>query len=281
MPQPDIVSAGAVTLRKGTVLLVHRPKYDDWSFPKGKRDRGEHLTACAVREVREETGLDVRLGRPLTQQHYPVGRRQKVVHYWVARVIDDHDVSSYSPNAEIDAVAWVPVAEAARRLSYAHDRETLAEALAARKRTRTVVVLRHASSRARSRWKGDDRLRPLLATGERQGAALAPVLAAYDVRRLVSSSSVRCRQTLEPYGALSGREIEAFDALSEEAATPAGVLALVSELVDDPEPVVVCTHRPVLPEVFASLGVDPPALEKGEMLVLHLRRGAVVATERH
>lgn len=281
MPQPDIVSAGAVTLRKGTVLLVHRPKYDDWSFPKGKRDRGEHLTACAVREVREETGLDVRLGRPLTQQHYPVGRRQKVVHYWVARVIDDHDVSSYSPNAEIDAVAWVPVAEAARRLSYAHDRETLAEALAARKRTRTVVVLRHASSRARSRWKGDDRLRPLLATGERQGAALAPVLAAYDVRRLVSSSSVRCRQTLEPYAALSGREIEAFDALSEEAATPAGVLALVSELVDDPEPMVVCTHRPVLPEVFASLGVDPPALEKGEMMVLHLRRGAVVATERH
>src|SRR3546814_634854 len=69
---PVITAAGVIVRSKDQVLVVHRPKYDDWSFPKGKLDRGEHITACAVREVREETGLDVRLGLPLVDQHYRV-----------------------------------------------------------------------------------------------------------------------------------------------------------------------------------------------------------------
>ena len=97
--------------RKGPeVLLVHRPKYDDWSFPKGKLDPDEHVTTAAVREVAEETGLDVRLGPPLS--HAGVRRpqrptRTKHVHYWAARVVGDDDVSTYRPNDEIDAVEWV------------------------------------------------------------------------------------------------------------------------------------------------------------------------------
>ena len=99
-----IVSAGAVVLRKASgsngkgeleVLLVHRPKYDDWSFPKGKLDRGETTAAAAVREVEEETGLRVRLGVPLSRQSYPNGARTKVVDYWTGRVTGDHDVSTY------------------------------------------------------------------------------------------------------------------------------------------------------------------------------------------
>src|SRR5690242_5455623 len=125
-----IVAAGAVVVRKGPeVLLVHRPKYDDWSFPKGKLDPGEHETTAAVREVAEETGLDVRLGVPLTTQSYDVRNgtvRPKVVHYWAARVVGGDDVSTYRPNAEIDAVAWVPLDQAAKKLSYKRDRETLA-----------------------------------------------------------------------------------------------------------------------------------------------------------
>ena len=68
----DVLAAGAVVFRRGRVLLIHRPRYDDWSFPKGKLDRGEHVTAAAVREVAEETGLHVRLGVPLTRQRYPI-----------------------------------------------------------------------------------------------------------------------------------------------------------------------------------------------------------------
>ena len=83
----DVRAAGAVVTRKGgDVLLVHRPKYDDWSFPKGKLDPGEHATAAAVREVAEETGLDVRLGPALLAQRYRMSNgRIKAVHYWVGR----------------------------------------------------------------------------------------------------------------------------------------------------------------------------------------------------
>ena len=169
MPTPDVVAAGAVVIRKARsgrgkrheVLLVHRPRYDDWSFPKGKLDRGEHVTACAVREVEEETGLRIRLGPPLPDQQYPVAAGLKTVHYWVARVVGDDDVRRYVPNAEIDRVAWVPWDKVPGRLTYEHDRETLAAARPLRRRTKALVVLRHAEASPRKAWRGDDRRRPL------------------------------------------------------------------------------------------------------------------------
>ena len=116
----DVLAAGAVVFRPGRqVLLVHRPRYDDWSFPKGKLDPGEHLTSAAVREVEEETGVHVRLGVPLTGQRYPNGGgRMKSVAYWVGRAVGDDDVSGYRLNDEIDDVEWVPYDEALARLTY-------------------------------------------------------------------------------------------------------------------------------------------------------------------
>ncbi|QIX25469.1 NUDIX hydrolase [Nocardioides sp. JQ2195] len=287
MSQPDIIAAGAVVLRKGgagkssDVLLVHRPKYDDWSFAKGKLDRGEHVTACATREVREETGLDVRLGVPLPDQHYAVGNRGKVVHYWIAWVVGADDVSGYQPNDEIDEVRWVPLDEADELLTYPRDRETLAAARTNGDRTRTLVVLRHAHARDRARWRTDDRLRPLLKEGEAQAARLVPLLASYDVRRLVSSTSYRCVQTLVPYADATAREIETVAELSEEDATVERVIDVVDELIEDGKRTVVCTHRPVLPDVFFTLGLADPKLDPGQLLVVHHRKGAVVATETH
>ena len=120
MATNDVLAAGAVVFRSGgQVLLVHRPRYDDWSFPKGKLDPGEHAAVAAVREVAEETGLRVRLGPPLSPQRYEVsGGRTKHVSYWIGRAVGGDDVSAYRPNDEIDAVEWVPVEEAADRLSY-------------------------------------------------------------------------------------------------------------------------------------------------------------------
>lgn len=281
----DIVAAGAVVLRSGRdVLLVHRPKYDDWSFPKGKRDRGEHVTAAAVREVEEETGLRVRLGRPLARQRYATSKGMKTVYYWVARVTGSDDVSGYRPNAEIDEVAWVPADKAAKLLTYPHDRETLAEALARPRKTRTVVVVRHAESRSRDRWHDDDRRRPLLATGRLHATALVPVLEAYGVRRVVSSPSTRCLETVSPFCEVTGTEPELVDLLSEEGARPRRVRALVATIVEELDrtgPAALCSHRPVFPAVFDALGLEDPELEKGEILVAHLRRGEVVAVERH
>ncbi len=266
------------------MLLVHRPKYDDWSFPKGKLDRGEHATAAAVREVAEETGLHVRLCLPLRDQGYPVEVGHKTVHYWTGRVVGDDDVSGYRPNAEIDGVRWVAADDAVDLLTYDHDRETLAEAVKRRRRTQAVVVLRHGRARSRRAWRGDDAERPLLRAGELQAQRLVPLLAAYGVTRLVSSSSRRCRQTLEPFAATTGWDLETRRRLSEEGASPAGVRAVVDdalEAADAGRCVALCTHRPVLPEVFAALGLADPGLEAGEMLVAHLRKGLVVGTERH
>ena len=288
--RPPILAAGVVVFRPGRqVLLVHRPKYDDWSFPKGKLERGEHRTAAAVREVAEETGVHVRLGPPLPDQGYRVGDRLKVVHYWVGRVVGTDDVSCYRPNAEVDAVRWVPVDEAADLLTYPYDRVTLDEALAVRRRTHAVVVLRHAVARARSGWSGDDRLRPLLKTGMVQADRLVPLLAAYDVSRVVSSPSIRCMQTVEPYVATTGYEIESRRRLTEEDASAKGIGAIVEELMSEEQGAVLCTHRPVLPIVYDAIGlsqrqrssaVEPP-LEPAEAIVLHVRKGRVVAFERH
>ena len=96
------------------MLLVHRPRYGDWSFPKGKLDRGELAPVAAVREVGEETGVRIRLGTPLSYQRYPSGDRMKTVSYWHGRVIGDHSVDGYLVNDEIDEVAWVPLRKAKR-----------------------------------------------------------------------------------------------------------------------------------------------------------------------
>ncbi|QSR28072.1 DNA mismatch repair protein MutT [Nocardioides aromaticivorans] len=283
---PDILAAGVVAFRPGReVLLVHRPKYDDWSFPKGKLDRGEHAVAAAVREVAEETGLHVRLGPPLPSQRYPVARRMKTVHYWTGRVVGDDDVTGYRPNDEIDAAAWVPFDEARERLTYEHDRGTLDDALRVRRKTRAVVVLRHGQARSRSTWRGEDVARPLLRAGEHEADRLVTLLAAYDVTRIVTSTSTRCVQTVQPYAETTGYPVDLRPRLSEERATARSVHKVVEELFDAEEGGVLCTHRPVLPLVYDAAGLDGAfedrPLEPAEMLVLHVRKGAVVAVERH
>ncbi|GCD90612.1 NUDIX hydrolase [Nocardioides sp. LS1] len=280
MPQRDVLAAGAVVFRPGKrVLLVHRPKYDDWSFPKGKVDPGEHVTAAAVREVAEETGVHVRLGAPLSAQRYPNGDRMKNVAYWTGRAVGDDDVSGYLVNTEIDDVRWVDFDEAVGLLTYPHDVDTLREAAKMRRKTRALVVLRHGQARSRKAWRKDDRLRPLMAAGRLQAQHLVPVLAAYDVTRVVSSSSTRCVESVAPYADVTGWKLELEDALSEEAATAHDVLRIIDDLVHGDEGAVLCSHRPVLPAVFDALGLRDPDLEPGSMLVAHLRKGAVVATE--
>ncbi len=277
----DVLAAGAVVLHRDAVLLVHRPRYDDWSFPKGKLDRGELLPVAAVREVGEETGVRVRLGVPLSPQRYANGNRMKSVSYWHGRVVGDPDVGGYQVNDEIDEVAWVPLDKAAKRLTYTFDRRTLAEALDTEHRTRPLVVLRHGRARARKAWRKDDRLRPLLSTGKQQVERLTPLLAAYAPTRVVTSSSLRCVQTVAPYAASSGWQVQETDGLSEEDATAESVVEIVDELLDGKESALLCTHRPVLPSVLDALGVEADKLAPGELLVVHHRKARVLAVERY
>lgn len=282
---PDVVAAGAVVVRRtkgGEVLLVHRPKYDDWAWPKGKQDPGEHVTATSVREVLEETGVEIRLGRPLSRQLYLVsGGRAKHVHYWTGWVMGDHDVSGYAANQEIDQVAWVGFDKARRLLTYADDVALLDEVERHPKRTRALVVLRHGRARSRDEWATDDRVRPLTGAGRRHAERLVPVLSAYGVTRVVTSDSTRCVQTVRPYAEDHVLGLEEIPGLSEEGWTPETVISTVRSLLDGKENAALCTHRPVLPAVLAELGVEEEPLAPGEMVVCHHRKGRVVATERH
>jgi 8-oxo-dGTP diphosphatase len=121
-------------------------------------------------------------------------------------------------------------------------------------------------------------------TGHRQSERLTHVLAAYDVRRVMTSSSVRCADTVAPYCRTTGAEPELLDLLSEEDVHRRKLRKLVRaavEVVGETGPTVICTHRPVLPDVFEALGLEDPGLEKAEMVVVHLRHGQVVSVERH
>jgi 8-oxo-dGTP pyrophosphatase MutT (NUDIX family) len=113
-------AAGGVVLRDGRVAVVHRPRYDDWSLPKGKLDPGESSEEAALREVEEETGLRCRLVRELPTVEYDVRGRLKVVRYWAMEVVDE---TPFVPNDEVDQVRWVEPQEALALLSYDRDRE--------------------------------------------------------------------------------------------------------------------------------------------------------------
>ncbi len=272
-----------MTRKGGDVLLIHRPRYDDWSFPKGKLDPGEHEVTAAVREVAEETGLAVRLGPPLPGQRYRLTNgRTKAVSYWTARVVGDDDVGRYAINEEIDEVAWVPWDKAREVLTHVHDRGTLDDARALRRKTRALVVLRHGRARSRKAWRGDDRRRPLLVAGAAQAERLVPVLAGFDATAVHTSSSTRCVDTVAPYSRSTGWPLVTHDGLTEEDASADAVVDLVGDLMATLAGVVVCTHRPVLPMVLDAAGVrDDVRLETGELLVVHHRKGRIVATERH
>jgi 8-oxo-dGTP diphosphatase len=121
----DVTAAGGVVVRDGLVALVHRPRYDDWTLPKGKLDNGESFEEAALREVEEETGLRARLLRELPSVSYEVRGRPKVVRYWLMEVESDE---GFVANDEVDEVRWVEPAEARALLTYDRDRDVLAAA---------------------------------------------------------------------------------------------------------------------------------------------------------
>ena len=294
-----IFAAGAVLWRevKGQLLVavIHRARYDDWSFPKGKQDPGECLPETAVREIREETGLKIKLGVRLKVVRYTVGDNiPKEVHYWAARVSDGALAkSTFEPSEEVAEVTWKTPEDARRVLTYEFDQLILDEVMALylqkSLRTKPVIILRHAKATPRSEWKGgkglDDGHRPLLPAGSLQANALVPLLGAFAPQRLVTSTWVRCKNTLAPYAKRRKIKLIERSQLSElgNASGPQRTEKVIHDLVEDGRSVVICTHRPALPTIVGAVATygnasqaaileASLALAPGDMTVIHMTR---------
>ncbi|ACU86345.1 Hydrolase MutT1 [Brachybacterium faecium] len=301
---PPVLAAGALAWReKGEgvqVLLVHRPRYDDWSIPKGKLDKGETFPAAAVREVAEETGYRVRLQRPLPASVYllPDGRT-KIVQYWSATV--RAKVAPGPENrGEVDQARWVPLEEAEALVA----RQTDQVPLGALRRylqegeldTVPIIIQRHGAALSRSKWRKGEKSRPLNGKGKKQARALPPLLDAFDPASVLSSPWERCRATVEPLATMQGLKVRTKSELTEagHAENPPRTAAVIARVLAEARPTVVCTHRPVLPTVIDAVRAvarqgaalelprEDPFLAAGEALLLHTTaEGTVVAIERH
>ena len=284
-----ILAGGAVVTRedpvRGTeVLIIHRTRYNDWTLPKGKLDAGESLPACAVREVLEETGVTIRLGVPLDTVRYDTANGVKQVEYWGGTVLE---TAPRPPDDEVDVVSWLPVRAALSRLTYAHD-HFLVQQYLDQPPTTPLIIVRHGKAMDRKDWSKKDTARPVNARGRRQSRLLVPMLGAYGISRLVSSTSARCIGTLEPYAHARQLTIDKFSQLTEEVGgdDPRAVAKLIMKrrtaVLATGEPTAICVHRPVLPHILDALDMAPTTLVTGEFLVAHLTSdGEVHALERH
>lgn len=271
----QVLAAGGVLWRptgNGLELaLVHRPRYDDWSLPKGKLDGGETAPAAAVREIAEETGYTAHLGRRLTDVSYQVPEGLKVITWWAARARG----GVFVPNKEVDELRWLPPAAAYLLLSYDHDRRVLERFAEVDVRTwRPLLLVRHAKA-GRRRDGADnglsDDLRPLSVKGRGQAGRLVELLGLFGPARVYSAPPLRCADTVAPLADALGEPVRREPLLGEERYPddPHAAVARLREIAGEPGPAVVCSQGGVIPDLLHRLtgAVDPP-FQKGGTWVL-------------
>ncbi|GGL84993.1 NUDIX hydrolase [Nakamurella endophytica] len=195
------------------VALVRRPRYRDWSLPKGKAAPGETPAVTAAREVQEETGFRPALGRRLTTVSYTTGGRPKTVHYFSARAAG----GSWTANREVDRLEWLSPAQARHRMSYDFDRAVLDTFLLQPADLVHVVLVRHARAGSRESYDGDDLHRPLDAKGRKQADALITEILPFAPTRTVTAPPERCRATVLPLADRLGLPLEEEPLLGEDA----------------------------------------------------------------
>ncbi|MCH7229269.1 NUDIX domain-containing protein [Glycomyces sp. L485] len=292
MNEPEIFAAGAVLWRQGAkepeLALIHRPKYGDWSFPKGKLKKGEHLLAAAQREVFEETGIRPVLGRPLAPSFYDKEGRLKRVDYWCATPAAEAVDEAVDPR-EVDGMEWVPLGEASERLTHERDQPVLADfAETVVRETVPFIFVRHAIALSKADWFDQDELRPLNQRGRERASQLEVLLSSYPTPVAYSATSARCLETLLPFCAGEGIPVTGLPEFTSGTAKPGQAMTRMDQLIAEARPVVICGHGETIDELARhfchKLGSTPPTetpLAKGSFLVFHTGDGEIVATERH
>jgi 8-oxo-dGTP pyrophosphatase MutT (NUDIX family)/phosphohistidine phosphatase SixA len=297
-----ILAAGAVLWRARAegieTALVHRPRYDDWSFPKGKSLPGEHVLLTAVREVEEETGVRAALGRRLATQTYPVEGQPKQVEYWAARPVS---AEPFAPDDEVDDLAWLPLPAARERLSYPRDVSVLDSFTAGPADSAPVILLRHAAAVAKKAWREvsrDDLARPLSDEGTEQARVLSELLSSFAPARVISSAARRCLDTVTPYADKAGVPVVPEPVFTVDS-KPKGqgrnewtatrdARLRIAQAVGSRRPVIICAHRQNLSwmlaeacEVAGAPVPDGPQLRRSAFWVLQFGGGRLLSAEQH
>jgi 8-oxo-dGTP diphosphatase len=273
---PRIQAAGAVLWRKSDIsqleiAVIHRPRYDDWSLPKGKVESGESHISAGYREIQEETGYESTFGPEIGTVVYTLEGAPKEVRYWAAAAT----IKTGTPNPqEVDEVLWLAPKKAKEKLSNKDERAI-------------VILLRHAKALKRTDWDGDDGDRPLEHRGQLQAKRLLPIYLPYGISEVHTSDALRCIETID----LMARLIEKTPIFSADlseygyAKDREAPLDYVQDLMDRGISAIICSHNPIIPKVVKKLvgkkyfkSMDRE-LEPAQAIVLHCRAGEVIACD--
>lgn len=297
MTRAPIQAAGGVVWRVANdsggasveVAVIHRPRYDDWSLPKGKLAPGETHLEGAIREVHEETGYRVQPGRSLGEVRYLKksggAAREKVVHYWAMRAIG----GAFSPSREVDEMRWLSIDDARETITRGTDREVLERFAQRPAMTGSVLLVRHSSAGSRSKWDGDDDLRPLDEAGEEQAEELVRLLSRFEVDEIQSADLVRCIETVRPLSESIGVPVHENRLLSEAGfpGNESRAVELIRDLGRPGRAAVVCTQGGVVDGLVERLAeadevelAEPSSLKKGGVWALSFDDHRLVGAER-
>ena len=286
---PLIQAAGAVLWRKSDnsdleIAVIHRPRYDDWSLPKGKVESGESHISAGYREIQEETGYESTFGPEIGTVVYKLEGAPKEVRYWAAAAT----VKTGTPNPqEVDEVLWLAPKKAKEKLTNKDDRAIVDFFLEFGADTFPIILLRHAKALKRTEWDGDDGDRPLEHRGQLQAKRLLPIYLPYGISEVHTSDALRCIETID----LMARLIEKTPIFSADlseygyAKDREAPLDYVQDLMNRDISAIVCSHNPIIPKVVKKLvgkkyfkSMDRE-LEPAQAIVLHCRAGEVIACD--
>jgi 8-oxo-dGTP diphosphatase len=280
-----IIAAGGVVWRetkdsKIELAIIHRPKYDDWTFPKGKLDIGEELISGAYREILEETGLDIEFGPFLGAVEYESVEEAKHVSYWAAQALSSS--KEFHPNNEADLLEWHDFESARKKLTRDTDKEILEIFIDSPYQATKLIMLRHAKALARDDWQSGDEDRPLDNLGQLQAKRMHAVYQVFGISQIHTSDAVRCYDTV--IGLTNTLKIEpvitsklseyTFEKNKDKSLDYALELAEISRSTG--ETILLCSHNPVLPRMLervakkSSVELPESKLKPGDAWVVFL-----------
>ena len=284
-----IQAAGAIVWRnnkgKTEVVIIHRPKYDDWSFPKGKVEINESLIACAHREVLEETNIQTEFGAFLGDIEYLTPDGKKHVFFWAAKAINQNN---FTPNSEVDQIKWVEVKKVKDLLTLETDKKILAQFIKLDFDTKPFILLRHAKAITRDEWQGDDDDRPLDSTGQNQASRLLSIYQVYNLEQIHTSDAVRCYDTVNPIAKAFGINLEVTGKLSESTYKKDREKAFdyAKDLIKVDARILLCSHNPILPKMLnkltkkSDIDADEGKLSPADGWVIHRSGKEIIQIDR-